>query len=141
MKNIILITKREFLTQVKKKSFIVLTLLAPLLLAGFIALITFMFKANETQTKLSVIDKSGIFATQLKSDKDIQYTFVPSETEKSLLVALKNVEDMDGVLVIPANTDNNLDALEKNSKLYINKKLGFDAQMKITSQVKSMTIQ
>jgi ABC-2 type transport system permease protein len=110
-------------------------MLAPLLLAGFIALITFMFKANETQTKLSVIDKSGIFSTQLKSDKDIKYTFVPSETEKSLLVALKNVEDMDGVLVIPANTDNNLDILEKNSKLYINKKIGFDAQMKISSQL------
>lgn len=135
MKNIFIITKREYLTQVKKKSFLILTMLAPLLLAGFIALITFMFKANETQTKLSVIDKSGIFNTQLKSDNDIKYTFVPTETEKSLLVALKNVEDMDGVLVIPANTDNNLDILEKNSKLYINKKIGFDAQMKISSQL------
>jgi ABC-2 type transport system permease protein len=134
MKNIFIITKREFLTQVKKKSFIILTMLAPLLLAGFIALITFMFKANETQTKLSVIDKSGLFISQLKSDKDIQYTFVPANTEKSLLVALKNVEDMDGVLVIPENNDN-LDVLEKNSKLYINKKIGFEAQMKISSHL------
>ena len=38
MKNIFIITKREYLTQVKKKSFLILTMLAPLLLAGFIAL-------------------------------------------------------------------------------------------------------
>ena len=42
MKNIFIITKREFLTQVKKKSFIILTLLAPILLIGFGALIAFM---------------------------------------------------------------------------------------------------
>lgn len=135
MKNIYIITKREFLTQAKKKSFIILTMLAPLLLAGFIALISIMFKANETQTKLTVIDHSGLFMHQLKSDKDIRYTFVAPNTEKSMLVALKNVEELDGVLVIPPQKDSEIYSLEKNTKLYINKKIGFETQMKISSQL------
>ena len=67
MKNIIIITKREFLTQVKKKSFVVLTLLAPILLLAFGAVIGLMFKANETHTKIEVVDNSGMFANGLKS--------------------------------------------------------------------------
>jgi ABC-2 type transport system permease protein len=62
MKNIFIITKREYLTQVKKKSFLILTMLAPLLLAGFIALITFMFKANET-----VIDQFHVVNDEIEN--------------------------------------------------------------------------
>ncbi|WP_214671861.1 hypothetical protein, partial [Escherichia coli] len=73
MKNIFLITKREFLTQVKKKSFIILTILAPLLMIGFGAFIAFMLKANETQHTINVLDKSGIFYGKLKSDETLKY--------------------------------------------------------------------
>ena len=58
MKNIILIAKREFFTQVKKKSFIILTLLTPLLIIVFGGVVSLMFQANETQMQISVIDKS-----------------------------------------------------------------------------------
>lgn len=135
MKNIFIITKREFLTQVKKKSFIILTILAPLLLAGFAALVGFMFKANETETRLNVIDKSGIFAPQLKSNKDIKYIFVPESAEKALLITLKEIEETDGVLIIPHLKDNNFDDLEHNSNLFVNKKIGFDTQMKIAGDI------
>ena len=59
--------QREFLTQVKKKSFIILTLLAPILLIGFGALIAFMLKANETEYTFNVIDKSGVFQQNMKN--------------------------------------------------------------------------
>ena len=39
MSNIKLVTAREYLTRVKKKSFILMTLLTPLLIAGFYGLI------------------------------------------------------------------------------------------------------
>ena len=58
MKNIFLITKREYLTQVKKKSFVILTLLAPILMIGFGLLIAFMFKANESSSTFNVVDKA-----------------------------------------------------------------------------------
>ena len=107
MKNIFLITTREYLTQVKKKSFIILTLLAPVLMIGFGALIAFMFKANESSNTFNVVDKSGIFVGNLKSDKKIKYLFVPNENEKALTASLKEMTGIEGLLIIPELKNNN----------------------------------
>lgn len=138
MKNIFLITKREFLTQVKKKSFIILTLLAPLMIIGFGALIGFMFKANEAEYKFDVIDKSGIFAGKLKSTKDITYTFVPTNTENALVRNLKELKGLDGILIIPELKDKNFDALENGTKLMTNKKVGVDTKMMISADLSNI---
>lgn len=135
MKNIFLITKREYLTQVKKKSFIILTLLAPILMIGFGALIAFMFKANESSSTFNVVDKSGLFVGNLKSDKTIKYVFVPQENEKALASTLKDMTGIEGLLIIPELKDNNFDALEKGSKLLINKKIGLDAKMSVVADL------
>lgn len=135
MKNIFLITKREYLTQVKKKSFIILTLLAPILMIGFGLLIAFMFKANESSSTFNVIDKSGLFVGNLKSDEKIKYVFVSQENEKALTSTLKEMKGIEGLLIIPELKDNNFDELEKNSKLLINKKIGFDTKVGVASDL------
>lgn len=135
MKNILLITQREYLTQVKKKSFILLTILTPLLIACFGVLISLMFKANKSSSHFDVIDKSGIFAGKLKSSEDIQYVFVPESSENALKSSLKEMEGTDGILVIPKLENNDFETLEKASKLYINKKIGFDTKTKISSDL------
>ncbi len=135
MKNIFLITKREYLTQVKKKSFVILTLLAPILLIGFGAVIAFMFKANASSNTFHVIDKSGLFVGNLKSDPSITYVFVPKETEKALTSTLKDMKGIEGLLIIPPLNGNNFEELEKNSKLLLNKKIGFDTKMSVISDV------
>ncbi len=137
MKNIILITKREFLTQVKKKSFIILTILAPVLLAGFGALISLMFKANETSYSINVIDKSGIFEGKLKSEDDLKYIYVSSKTEASLKSSLKDMPGIDGLLIIP-QYNGDFDVLEKNTKLLVNKKIGFDKKQQISGDIVSV---
>ena len=135
MKNIFLITKREFLTQVKKKSFIILTLLAPLMIVAFGALVGFMFKANETTYRFNVVDKSGIFVGQMKSGKDLKYTFVPVGTEAALKASLKEMEDIDGLLIIPTLTDKNFVQLENETQLLTNKKIGFDTKQKVSADL------
>jgi len=77
MKNILLITQREYLTQVKKKSFVLLTILAPVLMIGFGFLIAFMLKANSSSSTFHVIDKSGLFEGRLENRKSVTYVFVP----------------------------------------------------------------
>ncbi|MGZ5262637.1 MAG: ABC transporter permease, partial [Kaistella sp.] len=101
MKNIFLITKREYLTQVKKKSFVILTLLAPVLMIAFGAFIAFLFKANESSSTFNVVDKSGLFVGNLKSDQSIKYVFVPKENEKALTATLKDMTGIEGLLIIP----------------------------------------
>lgn len=135
MKNIFLITKREYLTQVKKKSFVILTLLAPILMIGFGLLIAFMFKANESSNTFNVIDKSGLFVGNLKNDPKIKYVFVPEENEKALTSTLKEMTGIEGLLIIPALKDNNFEDLESNSQLLLNKKIGYDTKMSVVSDL------
>ncbi len=135
MKNIFLITKREYLTQVKKKSFVILTLLAPILMIGFGALIAFMFKANESTSTFSVVDKSGLFVGNLKNTDQLKYVFVPAANERSLVATLKDMDGIEGVLIIPELKDQNFDEVQKGSKLLINKKIGFDTKLKVSNDL------
>ena len=135
MRNIFLITKREYLTQVKKKSFVLLTLLAPVLMIGFAALIAFMFKANESSSTFNVIDKSGLFVGNLKNTNQIKYVFVPEVNEKSLVATLKDMNGIEGLLIIPELKNQNYDEVQKESKLLINKKIGFDTKVKVSNDL------
>lgn len=138
MNNIYLITKREFLTQVKKKSFILLTLLAPLMIIGFGAVIGLMFKANESHNVIEVVDNSGLFKGQLKSNDKLEYIFVPSADEKSKLKNLKGNESLDGILILPQIASQNFDDLEKNTRLVVNTKIGLDTKQRIISDISNV---
>ncbi|MDC8105085.1 ABC transporter permease [Chryseobacterium sp. B21-037] len=138
MNNIFLITKREFLTQVKKKSFIILTLLAPLMIIAFGAIIGLMFKANESHNVIEVVDRSGLFKDQLPSDSKLNYIFVPVAEEKSKISTLKGNESLDGILILPELNNHNFDDLEKNTRLVINSKIGFDTKQRIVSDISNV---
>ncbi len=132
MKNIILIAKREFFTQVKKKSFIILTLLTPLLIIVFGGVVSLMFQANETQMQISVIDKSGLFKDRLKSDQNIRYVFSSEETEKSLIKALETTEEMNAVMIIPKKE---IHELENSIEILTNKNLSNEARKNIAGNI------
>lgn len=132
MKNIILIAKREFFTQVKKKSFIILTLLTPLLIIVFGGVVSLMFQANETQMQISVIDKNGLFKDRLKSDQNIRYVFSSEETEKSLIKALETTEEMNGVMIIPKK---DIHELENSIEILTNKNLSNEARRNIAGNI------
>ena len=132
MKNIILIAKREFFTQVKKKSFIILTLLTPLLIIVFGGVVSLMFQANETQMQISVIDKSGLFKDKLKSDENILYIFSSEETEKSLIKALETTEEMNGVMIIPKKE---IHELENSIEILTNKNFSNEARRSIAGNI------
>ncbi|WP_332452515.1 ABC transporter permease [Chryseobacterium aquaticum] len=138
MNNIYLITKREFLTQVKKKSFILLTLLAPLMIIGFGAVIGLMFKANESHNIIEVVDNSELFKGQLKSNDKLEYIFVPVADEKAKVKNLKGNKSLDGILVLPQITSQNFDDIEKNTRLVVNTKIGLDTKQRIISDISNV---
>ena len=135
MNNIILITKREFLTQVKKKSFVVLTLLAPILLLAFGAVIGLMFKANESFTKIEVVDNSGLFKNALKSNDKVNYNFIVETNPAKKVESLKKSETTDGILILPQLNGSDYAGFEKNTQLLLNTKIGFDTKKMIASDI------
>ena len=133
MKNIILIAKREFITQVKKKSFIILTLLTPLLIIGFGWVVSLIFQANKSQHKISVIDRSGWVKGKLKSSEHITYTFFPPETESSVRKILEQTKEMDAILIIPKIEQ--IAGLENDIQLLTNTDLGMDTRSKVSNDL------
>ena len=82
MHKILLIIEREYLSRVKKKSFIIMTLLGPILFAGITVIPAWLANKDSNLTKISVIDQSRLFNGKLKSNAETQFTFVDSEIEK-----------------------------------------------------------
>ncbi len=135
MKNIWLVTKREFLTNVKKRSFIIMTFLAPFLFVLAGAVISFMVKANKSTTQIGVVDHSQLFTQTLQSNDDLLYSFYNPADEKKLIDSLSTNETIDGLLVIPAIKDSTFQNIENHTQFYTNKNIGVEVQKRIESQL------
>ena len=71
MNKIWLIIKREYLTRVRNKTFLLSTILLPLMMILFIAgSVFFSSKAMEGKKKFAVLDNSGLLNQHLKSDSN-----------------------------------------------------------------------
>ena len=111
MNHLSLIIKREYLTKVRNKSFIIMTFLSPLIFVGIFALVAYLSSLNsDTVRKISVLDESGLFVNEFKSSPHLQYKLLRNT---SLPEAKKDAEsqEMYGLLYIPK-----IDKLEDLSK-------------------------
>lgn len=99
MNKVFLIIQREYVTRVRKKAFIVMTLFVPALLAGMFATITYLAKNKEqTVHTVNVIDDSHQFAGKFVSSKFLKFQY-PAKPLDSVKASL-NDDDM--ALKIPA---------------------------------------
>ncbi len=100
MNNMFLVFEREYLERVKKKSFLIATILTPLLFPLIIGLAIYLTQVSDDEEKnIEVIDKSGLFAETFDFT-DMTVTF----SDKSLDEAKTAVSsgDVYGVLYIPS---------------------------------------
>ena len=70
-----IIIKREYLSRVTKKTFLLTTLLTPLLFAGVIAAITYTTIKSIREEKIAVVDHYGTLRGNIESSKSIRYEF------------------------------------------------------------------
>lgn len=74
MRNIKTIISREYLTRVKKKSFLLTTFLVPLLFAAMCILPSvIMFMAKDTGKQVAVVDQSGIVMPYMVDSETVDY--------------------------------------------------------------------
>ncbi|MCD8072018.1 MAG: ABC transporter permease [Alistipes sp.] len=102
MSKIGIIIKREFNERVRKKSFIITTLLTPLLFIGIMVAVFLLARLSLSETReIAVVDHSGVVADALESDRMIM--FVPtSKTQEELRgeKAAGRQENLYGILEI-----------------------------------------
>jgi ABC-2 type transport system permease protein len=77
MKKMWLIARREYLTRVKNKTFLLSTFLLPLVFILFIFGAVLIQLKTQTHHRIAVIDANGYFKDYLKGDSTIAYDFTP----------------------------------------------------------------
>ncbi len=76
MNKVLLIIRREYITRVRKKAFIVMTLAVPLLILVMMAAVVLVAKNNSelsTMQTIKVTDETGIFAGKFHNGKNIKF--------------------------------------------------------------------
>lgn len=118
-----IIIKREYLTRVKKKSFLITTFLVPILFAALCTLPSIiMVMAKEESKKIAVIDQSGIVISHLSNSETVSFTQYENVDPDVFKKQLDSV-GMDALLVISP-----LDSVKKTvtATTYASKPLGME---------------
>lgn len=84
MNKVLLIFQREFLTRVRKKSFLLTTILLPVLIFGIYMAIFYFVLYDGTKTKIAVVDNTGIFNDTIPASKDAEFIFVSGLSQQQL---------------------------------------------------------
>ena len=129
MKNILLIIQREYLTRVKKKSFIIMTILGPVLMVLMYAGIFWAGMSSGELKKIEILDESGLFTDRFTNTKSFVYEF-----KKGNLDTLKNElsnSKTDALVLIPAQILDN----PKSVKIFSKKGVSLDVQSTIESTI------
>ena len=130
MKNLGIIISREYLTRVKKKSFLLTTFLVPILFAAMCILPSvIMFMAKDEGKKIAVVDQSGIVLPYLVDSDAVTYEDYSSEPVDSMKIRFESL-GLDALVVVSP-----LDSVAKTVSVvsYSNKPLSVDLKDRIGS--------
>jgi len=129
MNKIILILQREYLTRVKKKSFVIMTILGPVLMAALMILPAFLADWSEaTEKRIAVLDETGWFLEKFKDQDNIKFYHVYEGLESEKEGALYERGDL--LLYIPLPELN----IPVNAQLFSTKQPG----LSVTTYIKSV---
>ena len=105
LRNISTIISREYLTRVKKKSFLLTTFLVPIFFAAMCILPSvIMFMAKDSGKQVAVIDQSGIVMPYLVDSEAVEYTDYSSEPVDSMKTRFEDLGLDVLVVVSPIDT-------------------------------------
>lgn len=126
MNKIWLVIKREYLTRVRNRTFILSTILLPLFFIGFIFASAYFSVTSHEKQHIAVVDSNGIFRNSFQSDDLIRYDFPSDVTENNF-----KEKGYSALLKIPSDYESGNDSIA----LISTKQLGLDAEEKVKDQI------
>lgn len=116
MNHLPLIIKREYLTKVKNKSFIVMTILSPIIMIALITVVAYLSQLNNNKTRvISVLDESEMIKDVFKNTESTTYHILESMSLDDAKIIVKESSNY-GLLHIEKFDD--FDVLAKHVKFY-----------------------
>jgi len=104
MNKIALIIQREYLSRVRKKSFLLVTFLVPVFFIALYAGIFYLTKKSfeDTHATVFVLDQQGGISAQLENNRNITYSKSNVELQEQIS-EIKGKKDNINILIIPAD--------------------------------------
>ncbi len=131
MKKIWLIIQREYLTRVRKKSFVIMTLLGPVLMAALVILPVYLAENSTSNANVAVLDETGWFIHKFHDQQKIHFYYVNTGLGEAKATALAKG---DMLLYIPQTRLN----LPENAELFSIKQPGLFVGSYIKSVMKDV---
>ena len=129
MNKTFLIIKREFLVRVKKKSFIVMTLLAPILMASLIIVPVLISDTDQQKRLIGVFETNTNFSQELEDSENIHFTIF-DETEMNSFIINPELSDYYALLKI----ENESYTIFSNQQISLNLRRAIEKQLEQISE-------
>lgn len=130
LRNIKTIISREYMTRVRKKSFLLITFLGPIFFAAVCVLPAVIMKMTSEETKrVAVVDHSAIVTDRIQETDLVKFDFYPVEALDSLKRSMKS-SNVDILLEIMP-----LDSVSVVAKASALKPISVDAKTAIANQI------
>lgn len=128
-----LIIRREYLTRVRKKSFIIMTILGPLIMGALMIVPVWMASVNVSVKTVQVLDEAGLVEGLLTPNDNIKFVY----TRKSLEKAKQDLEASKyfALVHVPRFEDNDLNHLQNQIKLYSSEQVSLSTKLFIRTQI------
>lgn len=99
MNKIWIVAQREFFTRVRKKTFLLTTILLPLLFFGFYAMMIY-FSVSSDSMRVAVVDNENIFNGKIESkEKDVTFEIINTDTAS--LRKRVDAKEFDAYMLVP----------------------------------------
>lgn len=130
MNKILLIIQREFITRVRKKTFIIMSILGPMLFAAFLVVPSWLATMEDKEVKqIAVVDETHYFGETLPETQYIKFVQLPN-TNIDIIKETFSSLDFYAVLYIPENV------LASNTCiLYSDKQPSLSTRMHISNSI------
>ena len=133
IKKLGIIIQREYLNKVKKKSFLLITFLAPVFFAAICILPTvIMMGAKEETKQVGVVDRSGIVLPYLESNEVLHYIDLGADADVDGLKADLKAAGVDILLTI---SELDPEAKSVQADCYSEKPIGIDSGQNIENRI------
>jgi ABC-2 type transport system permease protein len=103
MNKIFLIIKREYLSRVKKRSFLIMSILGPIIFAAFLVVPTWLASMEDKEEKIiAVIDNTSLTYGVLEETEYLKFVYL-NNTEVDDVKSIFSESDYHAILFIPDN--------------------------------------
>lgn len=134
MNKTLLIIKREFMTRVKKKSFIIMTVLTPILMGALMIVPGMLASMGDTSNKkIAVVDKTKLFVNKLQGNDKVLFEYITEQDFPAYKKAMKE-KGVDAILVINQGIINN----PKDATIYSPEDVSVEMSSKIESNLEEL---